>query len=342
MNIVIQTVKCIVGCIGLCLVVISPGAFAQSNTYSFAVVEGRVVVTPAWCRVNPCAPTTARLSGNFVAQISAAGDRILFPSSSVTTSPDVYFQLPTDPDDDSGGVVRDIAFTFVGDDIKATGYVDSRAFDGPLIEYVFAARVIRSEVFSARPDYRKCAAPLCGGYFVKLVNQKLTRCADGSLQEECYVASVTYGGGPLAATAHSFNNRTPLLLIGAILPKNDDHVGRLGIFVAKDAYRSATQVSATETFYAVNNNGIMCITTPCFSYDQLVLNGTSRITKLSDVNLELSGAVPDDIAEAQALLANGGVLYAAGKNQKYRDFAGTGLRFVAQQFYLPLKPAKAQ
>ncbi len=317
--------------------------FAQaSNGYAFNVSEGSVVVTPAWCRINPCLPRVATFTGSFVAQISAAGDHILFPSSSLVSTPDVSFQLPTDPNEDSYGVVRDIAFTFEGDAIKAKGVVDSRAFDGPLVEYQFVARTARSQIFTARPDYRKCAAPLCGGYFVKLVNQKLTQCADGSLQEECYVASVVYGSGPIDAGTISFANRTPLLLIGAILPKADTTAGVLGVFLAKDAYRSATQNTAVGKFYSATNNGIMCITTPCFSFDEQLLNTTNRVTKLSEVNLEMSGASPDDVTWAYQLLANGAPLYAAGVNQKYQGFAGVGVRLVAQQFYLPIKPTTAE
>lgn len=313
-------------------------AAQTSNTYTFSVTDGTVVVTPAWCRVNPCVSTVATFTGNFSAQISTAGDHILFPSSNLVTTPDVYFQLPADPNEDSYGTVREIAFTFEGNAIKAKGYIDSRAFDGPLVEYQFVARTTASEVFTARPDYRKCAAPLCGGYFVKLVNKKLTQCADGSLKEECYVASINYGNGPINAGTISVANKTPLLVIGAILPKADTTAGVLGIFHAKDAYRSATQNTAVGNFYGVTNNGIVCITTPCFSYDETLLNTENRITKLSDVNLEMSGASPDDIAWAHQLLANGATLYAAGKNQKYQGYAGTGVRLVAQQFYLPVKP----
>jgi hypothetical protein len=310
-----------------------------SNSYTFNIVEGTVVSTPARCRINPCLPTTATISGSFVAQISTLGDQILFPSSNITTTPDVYFQLPTDPNEDSNGVVRDIAFTFEGDAIKAKGIVDSRAFDGPLIEYQFVARLSQSEVFTARPDYRRCLLPVCGGYFVKLVNKKLTQCADGSLQEECYVTSIVYGDNPISAGTSSFANKTPLLLVGVIVSKNDPQLGSLGVFLAKEAYRSATQNTASGKFYGVSNNGIMCITTPCFSFDQVLLNSSNNITKLSDVNLEMSGALPDDIALAQTILANGKPLYATGVNKKYQGFAGVGVRFVAQQFYLPIKPA---
>lgn len=332
----------VTGFIFLCALVANSGFAQTSNTYAFSVADGTVVVTPAWCRVNPCVPTVATFTGNFSAQISTTGDHILFPSSNLVTTPDVYFQLPTDPNEDSYGTLREIAFTFEGNAIKAKGYIDSRAFDGPLVEYQFVARTVSSEIFTARPDYRKCAAPLCGGYFVKLVNKKLTQCADGSLKEECYVASVVYGDGPINGGTISAGNKTPLLLIGAILPKADTTTGILGVFHAKDVYRSATQNTAVGNFYGVTNNGIVCITTPCFSYDEVLLNTENRITKLSEVNLEMSGASPNDIAWAQQFLADGAALYAAGKNQKYQGFAGTGVRLVAQQFYLPVKPTSVK
>lgn len=317
--------------------------FAQAgNGYAFTVAEGSVAVTPARCRVNPCLPSVATLSGSFIAQISSAGDHILFPSSSLVTAPDVDFQLPADPNEDSYGVVRDIAFTFEGGALKAKGIVDSRAFDGPLVEYQLVAKTKQSEVFTARPDYRKCAAPLCGGYFVKLANKKLTQCVDGSWQAECYVTAITYGNGPIAAPAASAGNKTPLLVVGAILPAAGEKTAGLGFFLAKEAYSSATQNTAQGSFYGVTNNGIVCITTPCFSFDEALLNTTNRITKLSDLNLEMSGALPDDIAHAHQLLANGAILYAAGKNQKYRGFAGVGVRLVAQQFYLPIKPTQGE
>jgi hypothetical protein len=191
--------------------------------------------------------------------------------------------------------------------------------------------------FTARPDYRRCVSPLCGGYFVKAVNKKLTVCADGSIRPECYVASIEYGKNPVSAGG-SFSNNTPLFLIGEIEPRIFPHFGNLGIFRAKLVARSATENTATATFYGVTNNGIVCITDPCFSYDQQKLNIPVRITKLSDINLEMSGATPDAIAKAYSLLATGEPLYASGKNQRYIGLGGVGVRFVAEQFYLPVAP----
>ena len=304
---------------------------------NFQVVEGKVVVTPAFCIQNPCPSTSAAMSGSFTARISAAANSILFPTSNITTNPDVDFQLPTDPNEDSNGTSREISFTYEGGLLKAKGYVDSRAFDGPLVEYYFVAKEDAGAFFTARPDYRRCAWPFCGGYFVKAVNKSLTQCIDGTLQPECYVTEIIYGEGTVNHRG-SFANKTPLLLIGQIEPRYSIDFHNLGLFVAKAAFRSATDKTATRKFYGVTNNGIVCITTPCFSYDQILLNSTNRITKLSDVNLEMSGATPDDILAAQLLLANGEALYGSGVNQKYQDFAGLGFRFGAEQLYLPIKP----
>src|SRR5678815_3615 len=53
-----------------------------------------------------------------------------------------------------------------------------------------------STYYSIRADMRKCASPMCGGYFVRRVNQPLTRCANGKSQKECYVASIDWNGHP--------------------------------------------------------------------------------------------------------------------------------------------------
>lgn len=309
-------------------------AHAQANTdYSFVVGEGSVVVTPAWCAQDTCPSTTAVMSGAFEATID--GKSLIFTSSNISTTPDVYFSLPRYPNEDSNGVSREFSFTFDGSVIRAKGVIDSRAFDGPLVEYSLVADLGNAGFYTARPDYRRCAAPLCGGYFVKSVNKKLTQCADGRLQLECYVAEINLGDNPVDAT-HSFANATPLLLLGTQGKKTFDHYGELGVFNAKEAYRSATQVTATEKFYGLENNGILCITTPCFSYDASLLNSEKKL-QLSEINLAMSGASAEDIALGYAVLANGKPLYAAGKNQSYRGFSGKGLRFDAQQFYLPIK-----
>ena len=56
-----------------------------------------------------------------------------------------------------------------------------------------------SQYFVARKDDRKCAAPMCGGYFVARPNKATMTCADGTAKAECYVADLDLA--PMGATA---------------------------------------------------------------------------------------------------------------------------------------------
>lgn len=56
-----------------------------------------------------------------------------------------------------------------------------------------------SQYFVARRDTRKCASPMCGGYFVARPNKATFACSDGGAQPECYVADLDLS--PLAPTA---------------------------------------------------------------------------------------------------------------------------------------------
>lgn len=50
-----------------------------------------------------------------------------------------------------------------------------------------------------RPDVRRCAYPICGGAFAQRVNQRQTRCADGTMQAECRIVEFDYAALKLSA-----------------------------------------------------------------------------------------------------------------------------------------------
>ena len=311
----------------------------ERDSYVFEITDGDVLLTPARCAPDDCVPTAAVLTGRFVAFLPGGATQLFFTSSTVETQPSLAFQLPTDPNEDSGGVSREASFDYDGSSLLVKGVVDARAFDGPLIEYRFSAKVVTKPsddvaFYVARPDFRKCVSPLCGGYFVKSVNNKRTQCADGTQQNECYVAELNLPVG--TAVEQLLRSSTPLFLVGIIEDKKFEGFGNLGVFNAKGAFESATDESAVGTFYGAENNGIMCITSPCFSYDLAVLN-RMRETPVSRINFDKVNADAEKIDEAQQLLANGEVLYASGRTYKYKGFAGTGVEFIVQQFYLPIE-----
>src|SRR5687767_14213389 len=51
-----------------------------------------------------------------------------------------------------------------------------------------------STFYRVRRDYRRCAAPMCGGVFYKKLNAATTKCSDGSSSTECYAATVVMSG----------------------------------------------------------------------------------------------------------------------------------------------------
>jgi len=56
----------------------------------------------------------------------------------------------------------------------------------PLL-FSLATAQYQSRYYTIRRDFRKCAIPMCGGYWIALANGLRTRCHDLRLAEECYV-----------------------------------------------------------------------------------------------------------------------------------------------------------
>jgi probable HAF family extracellular repeat protein len=194
------------------------------------------------------------------------------------------------------------------------------------------------QFFSITRDARRCISPLCGGWWVRAVNEALTRCADGSWAEACYVAALDTSrvGGDLAEFDNSLNN----LAFGRVKRQKYRGFGNLGELVVTDAwYGAASHGSSTEfgpEWSAVWDNGIRCVTFPCNSTGQEFLN-TGATGRLSILDLS---AVDLDQAErnlAQWLLAND-LLLVAGRNVRFinRGPVDDGFALIANQIYLPL------
>lgn len=57
------------------------------------------------------------------------------------------------------------------------------------------AMVWATPAYEVEHDQRRCAAPLCGGFWVREVGQPTTTCADGSVADACYVAEIDWSRG---------------------------------------------------------------------------------------------------------------------------------------------------
>jgi hypothetical protein len=197
-------------------------------------------------------------------------------------------------------------------------------------------------------DMRKCASPMCGGYFVKSVNQPLTRCSDGTFKKECHAFTLNtealgWSDDQRALFNEQFASGKAVvrgkLAVGAV-PMSDTIKG--DVLTITEAWQGQALSKPTGVFYSVKSTGIVCITAPCPSLGATPLNVPLAKTTNPDLDLAASGAGEEALAAAGQALFDTGILTAGTiVPTKYVDFAGRtrrGTKLVASEFYLPAKP----
>lgn len=193
--------------------------------------------------------------------------------------------------------------------------------------------------FSVRPDLRKCASPKCGGIFVQRVNHPTTRCADGKLRPECYVAEVSLEALDLPSNQEdSVQLRVKygtVLLKGQMVLKPFTPLNTLGLFEATEVWLAATDVRPTGSFFRTVDTGVVCIAAPCLSFQEFKLNGYGQ-SDIAGVDLSQAGASDKQLdLGLEALRTEEGILV-AGKHNVVTGPAGEASVLVASQFYLPV------
>ena len=191
-----------------------------------------------------------------------------------------------------------------------------------------------------RHDMRKCISPICGGFFVKRLNQATTTCADGTKQAECYVSGITLSGVGLSAREESELRgavETGKALIKARMYRSKFNGLTLGTIMASEGWLGATGSAPDGTFYRVADNGIRCITAPCPSTTAYGLNGADD-HNLIKVNLASTATPADQDALDRAAAALGtkeGIMIAGGiALPKCLPTAKCGPFAMASEFYL--------
>ena len=182
-----------------------------------------------------------------------------------------------------------------------------------------------SSFYSFRRDLRKCASPRCGGYFVKLVNNARTRCADNRSALECYVASIEWNG-----ENEPQNDRA---LLRGTLRLQGDRNGRFGVLRVTEVWQAASANEPAGTFFRVRDRGIRCIAAPCATHHEARLNSTQS-RDMAGVDLSGAGAPENLLSEAtQAMTSTNGVLV-SGDHAPVRGPAGRSVMLKVTQFYL--------
>lgn len=196
-----------------------------------------------------------------------------------------------------------------------------------------------------RPDLRKCAFPMCGGYFVKAVNQPLTRCANGAWQVDCHVAvldATALGWTEAQKAAFEQSYAQGQALVKGQLSIAEVNGLKADTLKAAEAWQGQALAKPAGTFYGVKSTGIVCITTPCPSLAAVKLNSPLARPFNPELDLAASGAGEAQLQAGYEALSTSGIL-TAGTAQavKYPGLDGRprwGSTIVASEFYLPAKP----
>jgi hypothetical protein len=170
-------------------------------------------------------------------------------------------------------------------------------------------------------------SPLCGGYFVKRVNQSRTRCANGRRMSECYVAEIDWQGQPEVDPGKA-------LLRGDVTARRFPRFGNLGEFRVSESWQSPTGGSATDTFYRVRDRGVRCITHPCLTHSATKL-GSNSTRNIAGVDLAAGGATGEAISEAAAAMTRAEGVIVAGYFATVTGPGGRAQTLRATKFYLP-------
>lgn len=183
------------------------------------------------------------------------------------------------------------------------------------------------EYYLVRQDVRRCMSPLCGGYFVKRVNQSRTRCANGRWMRECYVAEIDWKGQPEIDPGKA-------LVRGDVVARRFPRFGNLGALRVTESWQSPGDKPATGTLYRARDRGVRCITHPCLTHSATRL-GFAFTKNIAGVDLAAGGAGGELISEGAAAMTEPDGVIVAGYFAPVTGPGGRAQTLKATKFYLP-------
>jgi hypothetical protein len=185
--------------------------------------------------------------------------------------------------------------------------------------------------YLGRADPRLCPSPMCGGLWMKPVNGVAGNCRRPA-GRECYVTGLVFPKpGPDERTRARLGSLVASgrgLVHGSMTAARIEGFPELRALNVHGVWRGATRRNPTGAVHRLLDNGVRCVTTPCFSIQAAPL-GAGTAATVSNVDLSGTGASAAQRRWARKLLATRHLI-AAGRIA--RDADG-GRTFVATQLY---------
>lgn len=188
-----------------------------------------------------------------------------------------------------------------------------------------------------RNDMRMCATPACGGFFVKALNRLKTVCDDGSQAADCYVFQIDFSELDMseneqASFYQAFTNGLGIVK-GNFVPVQQGGIPVASLKIDQAWLAQTGKASPEIGFFWLHDTGIQCITTPCLSIQEGILN-TPWDRLISGVDLSSSGAGIELINAGYQEMKTRRII-ATGNHQVIRGPAGLSQILIADEFYLP-------
>jgi len=187
------------------------------------------------------------------------------------------------------------------------------------------APVLNSSFYLVRPDPRKCASPMCGGYFVRLVNQGVTRCANGKRMSECYVASIDWNGSNEVEPGKA--------LIRGLFTTRGSRNGKYGVLKVLESWEAVSSGSPQGDFFRVRDLGVRCIAAPCQTHRETKLNANATRT-IAGVNLKFDEPASEVMEEVNRSMTGPEGVLAVGAHRTVTGPAGRSQALDITQLYL--------
>jgi Kazal-type serine protease inhibitor domain len=187
-----------------------------------------------------------------------------------------------------------------------------------------------------RSDVRRCASPLCGGFFVQRVNRLSTVCADGQRAAECYVAELDFDAlGLSEEQAQTVRSAPETVLLRGTIGSFASDFGDVGRFDVTEAWQGHAGVEPRGAFARILDTGLRCITTPCNSLSVELLELRLLALPAAEIDLE---AISEDTSDAVAQLGEPEGLLVAATPRLVSGPAGRALGVDASEYYIPIGP----
>lgn len=190
-----------------------------------------------------------------------------------------------------------------------------------------------------RMDARRCAYPMCGGYFTARVNQKTTTCSDGSIAAECRILEFDYSALKLDAASQSklsdLVHKGQALLRGSIRKTAPIAGQTYDKLVVSEAWMGRALATPSGTFVRSTELAVTCTT--CTKFGHATLNKSSSVKSHSVVfdATRFSAPVVSELQSAlkkpEGILSAGTLSTVAGRqvfsvSEAYTPFVVSGPR----------------